>query len=267
MANLSHKPHRRAWRAIFSMMIMTVLVGACSPPPDVDPFVSVAHNDDWQPVIRQFDGVPMALVPTGCFVMGGLVPASWGDNELPNHEQCVEQPYWIDVYEVTNAQYGSAGAFTGSNRPRDSVNWYEANAHCESRGGRLPNEIEWEYAARGPDGLRYPWGNEYIQENMVQGRNANGQTANVGSRPGGVSWVGAHDMSANVWEWTRSLYEPYPYDPTDGREPGAESRRARAIRGGSWNNVFDVTGAYRNLYGPDVALNSGGFRCVLDYAP
>jgi iron(II)-dependent oxidoreductase len=251
-------------------VIVSVLAGACSHapaptiPPDVDPFLPVYHNDDWTPIIREFDGVPMALVPVGCFVMGS--PTSWGDNESPNHEQCIEAPYWIDVYEVTNAQYGSTGAFAGPNRPRDSVTWYDAYEHCEGRGARLPNEVEWEYTARGPDGLLYPWGNEYVEENMVRGRNAEGQTDDVGSRPGGVSWVGAHDMSGNVWEWTRSLYEPYPYDAADGREPGPESRRARTIRGGSWNIAFDVTGSYRNLYGPDVALNTGGFRCVRDYA-
>ncbi|HEC21824.1 MAG TPA: TIR domain-containing protein, partial [Chloroflexi bacterium] len=183
----------------------------------------VSSNDGWTPFIQEFEGVPMALVPAGCFQMGS---ANEESNEQPVHEVCFEEPFWIDVYEVTNARYGSAGCEEYSSeddQPRNCVNWFEAVAHCESRGARLPTEAEWEYAARGPDGLLYPWGDEFVALNAVYGDDSGGRPAVVGSRPGGVSWVGALDMSGNLWEWVSSIYAFYPYDPDDGREADGES--------------------------------------------
>jgi len=149
----------------------------------------VTANDQWTPMIEEFDGVEMALVPVGCFMMGSSQDVE--SDEGPIHEQCFGEPFWIDVTEVTNAKYGSEGSFSGADRPRESVGWLEAEAYCESRGARLPTEAEWEYAARGPDGLVYAWGNGFIGDNVVYDGNSGGQTADVGSRPDGVSWVGA----------------------------------------------------------------------------
>ncbi|MCU0463837.1 MAG: SUMF1/EgtB/PvdO family nonheme iron enzyme, partial [Anaerolineae bacterium] len=168
--------------------------------------IGVTRNDDWTPVEREVDGVVMVLVPAGCFMMGSTIGDS---DERPVHETCIEKPFWLDKTEVTQAQFAANGgmkansnAFNGDNRPVEQITWFEAEAYCrEQRGGRLPTEAEWEFAARGPDGLVYPWGYEFIAENVVYSQNSNRQTAEVGSRPGGESWVGALDLSGNVWEW------------------------------------------------------------------
>jgi formylglycine-generating enzyme required for sulfatase activity len=222
------------------------------------------------PVESDFDGVTMVQVPAGCFQMG----SNDGDSdEQPVHEQCFDAPFWIDKYEVTQAQFREFGGrqskqpdFLGDNRPVENITWFEADAFCELRGARLPTEAEWEYAARGPENRIYPWGNQWNENNAVWEGNSNRRTADVGSRPAGVSWVGAYDMSGNVWEWTSSSYEPYPYDAGDGRESdtGGRTDVLRVLRGGSWLNYVTV-----NLRAPDRYriypiywfLNLG-FRCA-----
>ncbi|MEM6283770.1 MAG: SUMF1/EgtB/PvdO family nonheme iron enzyme, partial [Chloroflexota bacterium] len=195
----------------------------------------VTRNADWTPIERDFDGVTMVLVPAGCFMMGSN---EQGD-EQPVHEQCFDEPFWIDKYEVTNAQIGSTGCSDWSSepdQPRNCIDWFGAQAHCESWGAHLPTEREWEYAARGPDSWVYPWGNAFVADNAVYSSNSGGRTAPVGSRPGGVSWVGAYDMSGNVWEWVSSLYRDYEYDASDGREDMTNRTDRRVLRGGSWSS-------------------------------
>ena len=82
--------------------------------------------------------------------------------------------------------------------------WDEAYDFCVLRKGHLPTETEWEYAARGPDELIFPWGNDWNPRNAIWSGNNVSQTSNVGSVPAGASWVGVLDMSGNVWEWTDS---------------------------------------------------------------
>ncbi|MCL4251273.1 MAG: SUMF1/EgtB/PvdO family nonheme iron enzyme [Anaerolineae bacterium] len=206
------------------------------------------------PQMQDFDGYEMVLVPPGCFMMGDQ-----GDGG----EQCVDAPFWIDRFEVTNAQYGSHGEWTGDQRPRESVTWFEARDFCEARGGRLPSEREWEYAARGPDSLEYPWGAAFSQKLVVSAETrASGEgPAPVGSIPDGASWVGALDMSGNVWEWTNSLYRDYPY-ADDGRESRTDSGD-RVIRGGSYlANDGYVRSANRAGFDPALRWGDVGFRCV-----
>jgi formylglycine-generating enzyme required for sulfatase activity len=261
----------------------------------------VTRNDDWTPYIQEFDGVEMALVPAGCFEMGstdeqvddalrqcevlrggGNCKRSWYQDEQPLAKQCFDEPFWIDVYEVTNVQYGSFGKWSDDELPRENVNWADAVAHCESRGARLPTEAEWEYAARGPDGLVFPWGDAYkgllvnscdrsCEFNLIGTRVDDGyaNTALVGSYSGGASWVGAMDMSGNVWEWTSSIYMDYPYSATDGREVDGiiDSDSRRVLRGGSWfhSGLDLLRSAARYEVSPDYIDYVLGFRCAIPF--
>jgi hypothetical protein len=221
-------------------------------------------NRAWIPFIQPFNSVEMVLVPVGCFMMGSEV--SNRDNEYPPHQQCFDKLFWIDRVEVTNSQFGSYGFWAQDERPREVVNWFEAREFCLNRGGRLPTEVEWEYAARGPDSLIYPWGNEFVADNVVYGHNSTAQTDLVGLRLEGASWVGALDMSGNVYEWTSTILAPYPYNMNDGRENLTEIISGRVARGGSWIQGEDtVRAAVRVGQVPEVRNNTTGFRCVREF--
>ena len=226
----------------------------------------VTANNQWIPVIQEFDGVEMALVPAGCFRMG----SNEGDSdEQPVHEICFDTPFWIDRYEVTNERYGSTGCEDESSQPdqpRNCVNWLAAHDFCARRGARLPTEAEWEYAARGPDGLIFPWGNDFVADNLVFRGNVGRRTLPVGSSPGGVSWVGTYDLSGNVWEWTGTLYRDYPYSATDGREDTSDTDSARVLRGGSFHDSeFNLRAADRGDANPANGFDRLGFRCARSY--
>ncbi len=248
-------------------------------------FEKVTSNAQWQEradwvIEKDFDGVTMVLVPAGCFMMGSENGES---DERPVREQCFDEPFWMDKYEVTNEQYGSVGCSQYSSepdQPRNCISWFEARDYCESRGARLPTEREWEYAARGPDNLVYPWGDTYDAalvigaDDSVYGSN---KTAPVGSRLEGISWVGALDMSGNLWEWTNTIYGvydfnqsdfvslfAYPYNSEDGRERDSEERTdVRVLRGGSFiNSSLDLRAAFRSWGNPNFEYIYFGFRCA-----
>jgi formylglycine-generating enzyme required for sulfatase activity len=149
------------------------------------------------------------------------------------------------------------------------VSWHDAVAYCQwlsKRTGRaytLPSEAEWEKAARGTDDRIYPWGDDWDAPRCNTCEGGLGGTTPVGAYPNGASPYGVSDMAGNVWEWTRSLYQSYPYKPEDGRE-NLVAKGTWVVRGGSWdfNHWFARVSSRLNPHPVDCYGNVG-FRVVL----
>lgn len=217
----------------------------------------------------------MVYVPGGKFMMGDT---RGDDYEKPVHEVTLG-PFNIDKYEVTCQQYDAFVKATGHRVPRGwiggtypqeaarkpvtDVDWDDANAYARWAGKRLPTEEEWEFAARGASGWRYPWGNSW----RSKAANADGTTAgrlvHVGEHVNGASSFGLFDMVGNAWEWTASSLQAYP----GGQLPSRLSGEFKVIRGGSWReNQNQATTTYRGYLpangGTDYSAT--GFRCAKD---
>jgi len=152
--------------------------------------------------------------------------------------------------------------------PAAEVTWRGARDYCLWRGARLPSEVEWEAAARGKDGRRYPWGEAPPTDARVHAGHRSGNTAPVASHPKGATPSGIHDMAGSLAEWTASLFRPYPYDRADGRESPTHPGE-RTTRGGDY--VFDTAPETLTTYfrdGFSRAPTDGhrhiGFRCAAD---
>ncbi|MEO1290699.1 MAG: SUMF1/EgtB/PvdO family nonheme iron enzyme, partial [Chloroflexota bacterium] len=200
-----------------------------------DAYTLVSSSDEWLPVVEEFDGVPMVLAPVGCFnfgitdaeinIMSDLnLDESATLDELPDATVCLNRPFWIDQYEVSQAQFIAFGGetegtpqFIGADLPQTSISWAEAKAFCELRGAYLPSEVQWEYAARGVNRFLFPWGNRF-ESNFYNWNRSNDidEIEPVTNYPEGASWIGAYQMQGNVSEWTLSAYFAYPL-PTISR--------------------------------------------------
>jgi formylglycine-generating enzyme required for sulfatase activity len=242
-------------------------------PPTIVARATEQAGFDWEPQPTMFDdnGVEMMQVPPGCFFMG----SGYSAIEQPVEEFCTDEPFWIDRYEVSKEQFDRLGGKADQpsssedpDLPRTNISWFEARDFCEQRrGAHLPTEAQWEYAAKGPNNLLYPWGNDFDAQKVVWADNSGGQASHVSSHTEGRSWVGAHHMSGNVWEWTSTIYDPdtyaYPYATDDGREALNPTDVSRVMRGGGWNSSTEahLRTAYREVARPDSASYIG-FRCV-----
>lgn len=276
--------------AFFISLGSVFLVWQKSPPePSSPPSTSI-------PIVPE-----MAMIPAGEFQRGS------NDTEADDDEQPVRMIYldtfYIDRYEVTNAQYkqfvdanplwqkdripseyhdgdylkhweGNNYPESKENHPVVYISWYAAMAYAEWAGKRLPTEAEWEKAARG--GLvekAYPWGNS-IDPSKANYSVEIEDTTSVGNYPANA--YGLYDMAGNAWEWCLDLYETDFYDRSPLRNPVAgeslteirETFRAvhspRVLRGGYWNNPpVFVRVADRYKRYPGSTHRGSGFRCVI----
>jgi formylglycine-generating enzyme required for sulfatase activity len=176
----------------------------------------------------------------------------------------------IPAHPRTNPAWWDDAAHTVSNHPVVGVTWYEAQSYCAwlteatGRPFRLPTEVEWEAAMRGTEGRRYPWGQHFDPTRANTAETQMMETTPVDAYPRGVSLFGVWDGAGNVWEWTSSLYKPYPYQADDGRED-ATSAEKRVLRGGSWYSFKEQCRCtIRDATIPDLYSYYVGFRIATD---
>jgi eukaryotic-like serine/threonine-protein kinase len=248
------------------------------------------------------DGMQQVFVPGGPFAMGtddATAPAE----EKPKHVVALDA-CWMDQTEVTNAMFNKFASSTGyqteaqkdgmgfayingqwkdvpgadwlhpqgpsstiknrSNHPVVQVTWNDARAYCRWAGRHLPTEAQWEKAARGGDGRKYPWGEDQPNPALLNFDQQIHETTQVGLYPTGASVYGALDMAGNVWEWAVDWYDATYYLSSPGSNPvGPITGQARVVRGGSW---FDPADSVRTtirlkLDAPSRGSNIG-FRCA-----
>ena len=228
----------------------------------------------------------MVVVPAGNFWMGcnEAVDDQCQDDESPYHEVYLDA-FYIDIKEVTAGDYkvcvdagvceyngGTEASYTYNNNlenhPINLVDWNEAKSYCEWLGKRLPTEAEWEKAARGTDGRKYPWGNEGPTCDLAWLEDCPGETQPVGSLSAGASPYGALDMAGNVLEYAADRYisDYYEQTPAEGwvnPEGPLSGSSDRVMRGGSFARYTDQLRTSYREYSPGARYPDQGFRCAL----
>lgn len=266
--------------------------------------------DAYSEMISKQDGMVLVYVPEGKFLRGSeTTDTDASQNEIPQQNIFLDA-FWIDKTEVTNSMYALFLNENGNNEnggkvwfdskskyahiykangewkvdeefkdhPIIEVTWNGANQYCSWVGRRLPSEAEWEKAARGENGLIFPWGNffdssyanlddETIEDGFALKCNSNGcdryeKTAPVASFKNGVSPYGAYDMVGNVWEWVQDYY--FFLQLQEDNPINNHISTNKVIRGGSWDsNIRNARTANRNATTLDYPHKDIGFRCAI----
>jgi len=255
--------------------------------PDKQPTIALPSS---RPSSRQPPGTPkdMVYIPAGDFYMGS---DSEMGNERPRRRVYLAH-YYIDMYEVTNAEYKQfvdatdhpppfvnkfwAEPFNWHDKtyppgrgdhPVVLVNWHDAAKYAKWAGGRLPTEAEWEKAARGLTSNIWPWGNNWDSKKSNTKESFFNSTQSVNLFPEDVSSFGCHNMAGNVMEWTADWYaEDYYRRATSKNPPGPATGFFKVARGGGWDSSISLyaRAGYRHYFPPDTKSASIGFRCVKD---
>jgi formylglycine-generating enzyme required for sulfatase activity len=263
-------------------------VEVAAPAVSVEPQVAIVTER--LPSFVNSTGAQMMFVPSGAFVMGSDAVDA-GPNERPVTKVTLSR-FYMCRFPVTNAEYEkfdpahsrkrAPGA--GDQHPVVYVTSLEAIKYCqwigtrERKKYRLPTEAEWEYAARGTDGRKYPWGNfdrrgdlaNYADKNTVfawsdrEISDGYPESSPVGAFPNGVSPFGIEDMAGNVWEWCLDFFEQYRGTPKVNPR-GATCGAKRSYRGGSWKSRFSsLRSSTRGSNVPNYSCNDLGFRILCE---
>ena len=235
----------------------------------------------------------MMLISGGNFIMGSN---SGPDDEKPQHTIFLK-PFFLDILPVSNADFATflnhqglknqqgdvlydhqdsdarihqrnllwQSDLTYELHPVNEVSWVGARDYCAWLNKRLPTEAEWEKAARGIDGRKYPWGNAAPNARLALFGAPYNSSAPVDAFPDGASPYGILDMAGNQWEWVSSIYQPYPYKADDGRE-NQNAGPIRSTRGGGHDsNAEEISTTHRGRFlsrNPKAGHHNIGFRCA-----
>ncbi len=232
--------------------------------------------------ISAADGMTLVYVPAGEFSMGSsMYDRDLETNEVPLRKVNLDA-FWVGRTQVTNAMFArcvDAGAcrYSASDRtnprykdpafadhPVVYVSWQAAEDYCAWSGGRLPTAAEWEKAARGTDGWKYPWGNQAPTADSANTNNLVGDTSPVGQYPAGASPYGVLDMGGNVREWVWDWYDPYYYQYASANNPaGPIAGEKKVLKGASFSDSYRYARpANRLAHDPASPGINRGFRCA-----
>ncbi len=235
-------------------------------------------------------GAQMLFVPSGEFVMGSEALDA-APNERPLTKVALSR-FYMSRRPVTNAEFEQSDPSharkrvpgAGDTHPVVHVTSLEAMKYCqwlaarERKKYRLPTEAEWEHAARGTDGRKFPWGNHWGRGDLANFADRNtvfawsdreiddgyAESSPVGAFPLGASPFGMDDMAGNVWEWCLDYFEPYRGAPKVNPR-GSTSGAKRVYRGGSWKSRFNsLRTTTRGSNVPNYSCNDLGFRVVCE---
>ncbi len=240
-----------------------------------------------QDIHKIWGNIEFVKVSKGEFIMGSHDKNSLAfDDEKPRHHVVIPYDFWIGRFLVTKEQFSQFIVSARYSKKRSAswkyaathpvinalwkdvqfyLRWLNANYGGQLFGGviyRLPTEAEWEKAARGVNGREWPWGNKFDRSLCNSSESDICTTTQVGTySPLGDSPYGCADMSGNIWQWTQSLYRPYPYNPNDGREV-LRGSGFRVVRGGSfYRDKRLIRCAYRKSV--SISKFAAGFRVVV----
>ena len=240
----------------------------------------------------------MALISEGPFTMGSN---SGPDDEKPEHTIFLKS-FFIDILPISNADFARflnqqglqnrqgetfyddqdsdakihrrnsiwQADIASASHAVNEVSWVGARDYCAWLNKRLPTEAEWEKAARGTDGRKYPWGNTAPHAKLALFGAPYNSSAPVDAFPDGASPYGILDMAGNQWEWVSSIYQPYPYRLEDGRE-NQNAGPIRSTRGGGHDsNAQEISVTQRGRLlsrNPKAGHHNIGFRCASNQEP